>query len=402
MRGLFDRFRAAPKPDVLKEVHRAVKPSLLLGSYNGQRWRHKSMGITLDYITDSNKYKEMQRQATENLRHWDKYKIKPQFKVDVVPQDWGNAALEATKKYGVCYAVLNMANPQFPGGTVLEGGSAQEENMWHRSTCPRTLLEKGIYLDKEANVFLYDDETRNFLNAMKKMTAEELSILGLRRRITLSEAFKVFINPKPQICFRGPELLVNIDSSEISGRDTLVADSGLSFPLLPKNLIFPFFELRSAAPNLSDKSMDWKDRAVVEPYKIDLRRRIAAQLDTLILAETSSVILGAWGCGAFRNNPAVIAEIYREEIEKRAEFFQHIVFPVIDTSYRSENFSIFKGCLDGLKLGGQTNTLTRPFGEDVESKKKPNPHHSRFFSDSTDIKSEIQKETPETGPKSHQ
>ncbi|MGM9452782.1 hypothetical protein ACTAZI_05530 [Legionella bozemanae] len=52
-----------------------------------------------------------------------------------------------------------------------------------------------------------------------------------------------------------------------------------------------------------------------------MRRRIAAQLDTLILVGQPNVILGAWGCGEFKNEPQLVAEIYAEEIGKRAHFF---------------------------------------------------------------------------------
>ncbi len=50
----------------------------------------------------------------------------------MVQQNFGVTALEVTKKHGKVYPVLNMANSLFPGGTALEGGSAQEENLWHR------------------------------------------------------------------------------------------------------------------------------------------------------------------------------------------------------------------------------------------------------------------------------
>ena len=40
-----------------------------------------------------------------------------------------------TKKYGVYFAVLNMANAYVPGGGYVEGASAQEENMFRRTDC---------------------------------------------------------------------------------------------------------------------------------------------------------------------------------------------------------------------------------------------------------------------------
>lgn len=110
-------------PSIIKEVHALHKPNLFTGSISGNRWRHKSMGKTLDWITDFNKVMELQTQAQSNLKKWAKKRISSPNLVEVVFKDWGVATLEATKKYGVPYSVLNMANPIFPGGAALEGGS---------------------------------------------------------------------------------------------------------------------------------------------------------------------------------------------------------------------------------------------------------------------------------------
>lgn len=392
MKLLYERLRS-PKPNLslLNEVHAAHQPSLLSGIYSEQRWRHSSMGLTLDYITNPSMQKALQSHATTNLKIWSKKKTKPPLAVEVLNQDWGDATLESTKKYGKAYVVLNMANSQFPGGASLEGGSAQEENMWLRTTCSLSLLGKGIYLDKDSNTFRYDEETRALVRALKKMTVDEINILSQRRKETIPEAYKVLLQPEPQVCFRGPELLIETDSADIGRVRGRSAESTLSFPFLQSNLIFPFYELRSAAPDLSDNKMDWHNSSLVEKYKIDMRRRIAAQLDTLILAEKSHVILGAWGCGAFRNKPDFIAEVYREEIEKRATFFDHIVFPILNPSYL-DNFSVFKEYLSGLKLGRPTPKET----PGVQAKKATTEsNRSHFFPSLTEIDSKTAEELSE-------
>ncbi|MCL9683613.1 poly(ADP-ribose) glycohydrolase domain-containing protein [Legionella maioricensis] len=354
MKSLYERIRPGKTNlSLLKEVHAAHQPSILSGLYSERLWRHKSMRMTLKYITDPSQYEVLQSHATANLKLWQKTKVKLPCVVEVINQDWGDATLEATKKSGTPYAVLNMANSQFPGGASLEGGSAQEENMWLRTTCSLSLLDKGIYFDKESNTFRYEDETRDLLRAMKKMTSEELNTLSQRRKETIAEAYHVFLNKKLQICFRGAELFIETDSSE-GGKPMRIAESTMSFPFLHPQQIFPFYELRSAAADLSDNKMDWSDALLLERYKKDMRRRVAGQLDTLILNEKSHVILGAWGCGAFKNKPDFVAEVYREEIEKRAKFFDHIVFPIINAG-SSENFNVFRECLNGLKLGKEPN-----------------------------------------------
>lgn len=66
---------AAKAPSLLHEVYAAHKPPFFIGSYTGSRWRHKSMGKTLDFITNTNKLRELEKQAEVNLNQWAKKEI---------------------------------------------------------------------------------------------------------------------------------------------------------------------------------------------------------------------------------------------------------------------------------------------------------------------------------------
>jgi len=352
-------FRRIPKTFAqIKEVHAAHKPGFVKGSLSGERWRHKSMEKTLQHITDSEKHKELQKQAQFNLSQWAKEKVTTPKAVEVVHKDWGVATLEATKKHGITYSVLNMANSVYPGGASLEGGSAQEENIWHRSTCARSLMEKMVFLDRETMTFRYSNTARKLLEARLKMTAEEREALKKHREETDYTGYKVLFDRDPRVCFRGPEVAMVTSGFGDFRADRSVADSALSYAFLRPSEIFPFYELRSAAPELSSEPRALTTQAKAQ-YTADLRRRIAAQLDTLIIAGKSHVILGAWGCGAFKNDPLLVAQIYGEEIEKRAHFFDHIVFPIINTGAR-DNHDIFNKCLSGMKLGDTNSTAPAP------------------------------------------
>ncbi|CAM2735214.1 Uncharacterized protein conserved in bacteria [Legionella steigerwaltii] len=341
-------------PSIIRDIYSAHKPNIITGSYTGSRWRHKSMEKTLDHIIDPNKLKELHKQAQVNLSQWAQKKISPPKSVEVVHKDWGLAALEATKKHGKPYSVLNMANPVFPGGAALEGGSAQEENMWHRSTCAQSLLDKMIYVDKDSQTFRYNDVAKKLLEAKLKMTAEEREVLKKHGGETDSSGHKVFFSRDPRICFRGPEITLPTDSSDFTSASR-VADSDLSYSFLHPSDIFSFYELRSAAPEFSIEPHELTHEARAQ-YSADLRRRIAAQLDTLILEGQPNAILGAWGCGAFKNDPSIVAQIYGEEIAKRAHFFDHIVFPILNTGSHN-NYAIFDKYLSGMKLG-DTHSVT--------------------------------------------
>ncbi len=350
MRSKLNLFKPVQKSfTLIKEIHAVHKPDFFSGLFSGNKWRHESMGKTVNYVTDPIHYHALQNHMEVNIAQWTENKLSSPSIVEVVCQDWGLATLKATKTYGVIYAVLNMANSLYPGGAVLEGGSAQEENMWHRSTCIRSLLDEGVYLNQETNTFQYNRYKRNLIEAKAIMTNKELHVLNENHKQHLSPKYKVLISAEPRICFRGPEIHLPSDMDSF-GSGIPTSDADLSYAFLPTSEIFPFYELRSAAPEFVTNTQR-SQYGSEEEYKMDLRRRIAAQLDTLILARKAHVILGAWGCGAFHNDPQIVAQIYREEIEKRSAFFQHILFPIINIGSHNNNYHIFEEYLTDIKLG---------------------------------------------------
>lgn len=341
--------------NAIKEAHGANKPNVLAGFKSGDRWRHKSMEKTLNFLADPKQSMTLEQQAQLNLNQWARTKASSPQVVEVTKKDWGLAALEVTKKYGKPYSILNMANPIYPGGAFMQGGRAQEENMWHRTTCAQSLADSTVYLDQATQTFRYHETATKLLEGKLKMTDAEFEALKKSFEATDSEGYKVFFSRDARICFRGPDepLITGFDDF---GSNSHISDSGRSFKFLLPEDIFPFYELRSAAPDLTVEPQALNSKAL-EQYKADLRRRVAAQLDTLILEKQPNVVLGAWGCGAFKNNPHIVAKIYGEEIVKRAQFFEHILFPIINTGSK-DNHAAFADVLSGIKLGN-TNTPSR-------------------------------------------
>lgn len=354
--NLFNRTgrNAGNKLSVIMEAYHASRPPLS-AYWFGAHWRYDSVVETLQYITDPAKYSQLKQQASDNLKRWkNNNKEKPPLMVEVKSQDWGVATQEVTQKTGIQYAVLNMANPKYPGGGFLTGDSAQEENLFQRTTCSLSLVSEFVNFDKEAKQFVYNAHAQNLLQAKIAMTASELAILSKCRGESIKEAYKVFYNPEVNVCFRGPEVRLLRNIEEIGSGNHPSAEPTMSFLNLSASQIFPFIEFRSAAPQCSFEGVS-EDSDDYPGYCQDLRRRIAAQLDTLILQNQTHIVLGAWGCGAFKNKPELIANIYREEIEKRMEFFQHIIFPIMQNDRRAENYPVFYDALHGLELG---NTLS--------------------------------------------
>ena len=92
--------------------------------------------------------------------------------------------------------------------------------------------------------------------------------------------------------------------------------------------------LTCAAPNLKDHSI-----SDMELYGIHVKRAV----HILTIAATfhmDVLVLGAFGCGAFHNNPHVVAQAYHDVVRQFDGYFQHIVFSVYD-SKGTNNFDIF-------------------------------------------------------------
>ena len=127
----------------------------------------------------------------------------------------------------------------------------------------------------------------------------------------------------PRVCLKGPE-----------ERD------GLGYGLLAEEDVFPFFELRSAAVDMRGASQKSYDDA-------ELRKRIAAQLDTCMAAGVRHVVLSAFGCGAFQNPSPIVAAVYKQEVLKRKAHYEVVSFSLFRAVYGPDNFGVFKDISEG-------------------------------------------------------
>jgi uncharacterized protein (TIGR02452 family) len=79
-------------------------------------------------------------------------------------------------------------------------------------------------------------------------------------------------------------------------------------------------------------------------------RQVMERRTDLMLALAASqgcktLILGAWGCGVFRNDPQQIAEIFSSRLLHGGQFhnvFRRIVFAIPVFSKKSVNFGVFE------------------------------------------------------------
>ncbi|WP_344172897.1 TIGR02452 family protein [Pilimelia columellifera] len=97
--------------------------------------------------------------------------------------------------------------------------------------------------------------------------------------------------------------------------------------LLPQP--YPASFLTAAAPNISAlrRSQPWD----VADVPRTLRRRAAHLLRLAAAHRHRSLVLGAWGCGVFGNDPAEVAAAFDQALQA-APWFDEVVFAVHDTT----------------------------------------------------------------------
>lgn len=75
-----------------------------------------------------------------------------------------------------------------------------------------------------------------------------------------------------------------------------------------------------------------------------MERRTRMVLSVAILSSCQALVLGAWGCGVFKNEPAVAAGIFARVLSE-ARFhgkLQHIEFAIYDPAADGATLAAFK------------------------------------------------------------
>lgn len=265
------------------------------GPYAGAAFvrRREVLRETIAALTQADPPDRHHHLAAANLARWRAAAQPCAPTIDVVAGDWGEVCRAYTHKHGRCFAALNMANAYKPGGAYVEGTVAQEENMFRRTDCHFAVDASQIDPQTER----YRPEHTALIN-------------GEGGRVLLDTS-------RPRVCLRGPE-----------DRD----HPRLGYAWLPDDEVFPFFELRAAADDLRDgRSFD--------PAR--MRAKIDAQIDTLMDANVRHAVLGAFGCGAFRNPADRVARLYADALREREGAFDCVVFAIFDAGYGPDNLTPF-------------------------------------------------------------
>ena len=200
--------------------------------------------------------------------------------------------------------VLNFASASNPGGGVVNGSSAQEEALCRCST---------LYFSLNTN-----------------------------------EMWNGFYSPH-----RAARDPIHNDDVIYTPR-VVVFKSDTAFPIaLPEGEWYELDVISCAAPNLREQPSnrmnggDGDQRAQVAPD--ELRRihekRLARILDVAVANGEEAVVLGAFGCGAFRNDPKVVAAAAAAVVPRYRMRFNVIEFAVYCRADDTRNYDAFRAVI---------------------------------------------------------
>ncbi len=186
-------------------------------------------------------------------------------------------------------AVLNFANSVRPGGGVFSGSGAQEECLCRCSNLYPTLDQ--------------DEFHEKYYGMHAKMKSPLAS-----DAIIYSPGVTVF-------------------------------KSDTDYPeMLPEDEWYQVDVITCAAPNLYFRGDRMSDD---EQYQIHFSRARRI-LDVALANGARALVLGAFGYGAFRNNPWMVAKAYKDALKEYKGAFELVVFAIFHTEREVENYRAFE------------------------------------------------------------
>lgn len=224
-------------------------------------------------------------------------RIRGDGKVEVVENTTFQCARELHPRFSKI-AVLNFANPHEPGGGVRRGAMAQEECLCRCSDLYNVLSQP--YFLKHYYQYHYQKCDYYFSD-----------------RLIYSPNITVFKS----------------DDS------------------IPQLLDTPFSVdvITCAAPYMKDCINESKDE-IMAIYK----SRIRNILEVAMSKEVDCLILGAFGCGAFYNNPNLMSKAFADLLirEDYSKFFNKVIFAIKRTGSYCQNLCAFEEAFYGISVEG--------------------------------------------------
>lgn len=214
-----------------------------------------------------------------------------------------NSSFDAAREYsGKKVGVLNFASATTPGGGVVKGSSAQEECLCRCSTLYRNLNVVDAWNK-------YYNYHRSSVNALHN----------------------------DDIIYT-PDVVIFKDDD---------------YNMLPTSDFMKVDVITCAAPNLRENPHNqYNAEKSVEKIEITdedllkLHENRGRRIMAVAAANNIDVlILGAFGCGAFRNDPRIVAQAYKNILPEFRHCFKEIEFAVYCRPGDDSNYQVFKAFL---------------------------------------------------------
>lgn len=212
-----------------------------------------------------------------------------QTQVKVTGETTFQAARRINQEIGECTA-LNFASAKKPGGGFLTGAKSQEEDLTRCS---------GLYL---------------------ALTQPQTEAYYLANRACGTSLYTDHLIYSPQVpVFRDEEAQL------------------LPQPALVNVITAPAPNAGAVIQNEPQRSQEIQS---VLRHRAQLILGIAAQM------KQTHLILGAWGCGVFKNEPQQVATIFQELLSNEAQgVFKQVVFAILDRSQEQATLQSFQDIL---------------------------------------------------------
>ena len=266
------------------------------GAYRTESDRVVTLPVSGDFVDNSRMF------STRIILQNDTKGVRPQL--HVLNQDCILATRDLVEQ-GYNPALLNMASLYHPGGGVLQGSSAQEEDLCRRSNLAISLYQFSLPGGRYGDL------------------ADMVGVKRRAERYPMDNTYGGIYSPGITF-FRGTrdEGYVLLDNPF---QAAVISVASLNYN-----------------PKHGHNSLD-SDGNIPDADKPVLKEKIRTILRIGIIKGHDSLVLGALGCGAFCTPPAQMARLFHQVLEEE-EFqgrFKLIIFAIIDSA-SSNNFKPFQ------------------------------------------------------------
>lgn len=208
----------------------------------------------------------------------------------------------AARKYNGEIAVLNFASATNPGGGVISGSFAQEECLCRCSTLYNSLILKEaadkFYIPHRSGLSPLHNDDIIYTPGVVIFKSDDYKDYGTTKNVNIITCAAPNLREKPK----------NEYNSENTIEQVTISDDEL----------------------------------------LELHKQRGIKILSVAAANKNDyVVLGAFGCGAFRNDPKIVAEAYKQILPEFKNAFKVIEFAVFCRDHETINYDTFKEIING-------------------------------------------------------